>query len=54
MNVSPSALYLVVVLEDVSGSSEIQHPVDDQLTITSKLVALLPEDSYLHLLIILI
>lgn len=45
--------YLAVVLKDVSGSSEVQHPIDDQLTVSSKLVASLLEDCYLPLLLTL-
>lgn len=45
--------YLVVVLKDVSGSSKVQHPIDDQLTVSSELVASLVEDSYLPLLLTL-
>lgn len=28
-------LYLAVLLEDISGGGEVQHPVDDQLTVAS-------------------
>lgn len=38
------------MLEDVSGGSDVQHPVDDQLTVAGKLVALPLEEGYLHLL----
>lgn len=31
---------LAVVLEDVGGSSQVQHTIDDQLAVTSKVVAL--------------
>lgn len=44
-------LYLAVVLEDVGGGREVQHPVDDQLTESSQLYALPLMNSYLHLLV---
>lgn len=48
-----SHLHLVVVLEDVSGCSEVQHSVEDQLTVASQLVALPLEKGDLHLFLTL-
>lgn len=47
------SFHLAVVLEDICGSSEVQHPVDDQLTVAGKLVTLLLKKTYLHLLLAL-
>lgn len=48
-NVGPEALSaisnLAVVLEDISGSGEVQHTVDDQFTIAGQLTALPLEKS---------
>lgn len=38
-------LDLAVVLEDIGGGAEVQHPVDDQLTVAGQLVALPLEKS---------
>lgn len=46
-------LYLAVVLKDISGCDQVKHAVDHQLTVTSKLIAFLLEECYLHLLLTL-
>lgn len=43
---------LAVVLEDVSGSDQIQHAEDDQLAVAGKLVALPLKKSDLRLLLL--
>lgn len=45
--------HLAVVLEDIGGGGEVQHPIEDQLTVASQLVPLLLENRYLCLFLIL-
>lgn len=47
------SIYLVVVFEDVSGSAQVQHTIDDQLAVAGKVVALLLKKSDICLLLLL-